>query len=329
MARSASSWARVVGILQVSLALAHGYNAAGVWNFEPNATYHPTLGNLMFQSDLHAVDTAFRASGVQGLYQITWTEPRPEMKTLGYCPSPIPRFHNTTACVTLRQDFDEYWRQTLEKLQPWRLNGTVVGIFLGDEQCYHGASMRNLTYVTERIREDWPEALIYLNEAQDLLMCNFNRMNETFFDAEAGHSCWPAELDWLGVDVYGYDLDTTFGAARATYENNIFGRMSSSGQSVVATTVGHGGHTAETAGWTLEQYDEYCVQNAERWFGYAEAEPRVAGILFCPRSLLSVRSRQCSRTVSVTRARSVLASRCRAAPAFLGSSKTRCSGCTW
>ena len=28
----------------------------------------------------------------------------------------------------------------------------------------------------------------------------------------------------------------------------------------------------------MEQYDEYCVQNAERWFGYAEAEPRVAGI---------------------------------------------------
>ena len=277
IARSPRSAWTLIGVLQFSLTLTYAYNAAGVWGVEPNATYHPLLSNLMFQTDLRAVDTAFRASGVQGLYQLSWTEPRPEMERLGYCPSPIPRFHNTTACVTLRKDFDEYWQETLEKLQPWRRNGTVVGIFLGDEQCYHGASMRNLTYVTKRIRNDWPEALIYLNEAQDLLMCNFNRMNESFFDSDTEHNCWPAELDWLGFDVYGYDLNTTFDAARATYENNIFARMATTGQSVVATTVGHGGHTAETMDWTLEQFDNYCVQNAERWFSYAEAEPRVAG----------------------------------------------------
>jgi hypothetical protein len=30
--------------------------------------------------------------------------------------------------------------------------------------------------------------VIYINEAQDLLMCNFNRLNETFFGAG---DCWP------------------------------------------------------------------------------------------------------------------------------------------
>ena len=83
-------------------------------------------------------------------------------------------------------------------LAPWRANGTVVGIFLGDEQCYHGVSLQNLTYITKLIRADWPEAVLYINEAQDLLMCNFNRLNETFFGEG---ECWPEELDWLGFDI--------------------------------------------------------------------------------------------------------------------------------
>lgn len=90
------------------------------------------------------------------------------------------------------------WKSTLATLDPWRANGTVAGIFLGDEQCYHGASLQNLTYITQLIRKDWPEAVLYINEAQDLLMCNFNRLNETFF---GDGDCWPEELDWLGFDI--------------------------------------------------------------------------------------------------------------------------------
>ena len=105
---------------------------------------------------------------------------------------------STTACLTIRKDIDDVWKSTLETLAPWRANGTVAGIFLGDEQCYHGVSLQNLTYVTQLIRKDWPEAVLYINEAQDLLMCNFNRLNETFF---GDGDCWPEELDWLGFDI--------------------------------------------------------------------------------------------------------------------------------
>jgi len=108
--------------------------------------------------------------------------------------SPIPRFHNTTDCVTMRHDIDEYWRNVSTEIEPWRKNGSIVGIFLGDERLYHGVSLENLTYVTKLIRRDWPSAIIYINEAQDLFMCNFNRLNETFFD---DGDCWPEELDWL------------------------------------------------------------------------------------------------------------------------------------
>jgi hypothetical protein len=39
-------------------------------------------------------------------------------------------------------------------------------------------------------------------------MCNFNRLNETFFGPG---DCWPEELDWLGFDVYGFDPAASFG----------------------------------------------------------------------------------------------------------------------
>merc|ERR1711988_803429 len=122
-------------------------------------------------------------------------------KTLGYCPSPIPRFHNSTACVTIRHDIDEVWASTFATLRPWINNHTVVGVFLGDERCYHGASLQNLTYIAQLIRRDWPTALVYVNEAQDLFMCNHNRLNETFF---GDSDCWPEDLDWLGFDIYGF-----------------------------------------------------------------------------------------------------------------------------
>ena len=39
-------------------------------------------------------------------------------------------------------------------------------------------------------------------------MCNFNRLNETFFGPG---DCWPEELDWLGFDIYGFDPAVSFG----------------------------------------------------------------------------------------------------------------------
>lgn len=66
----------------------------------------------------------------------------------------------------MRHDIDEYWANTSALLTPWRQNGTLAGIFLGDERLYHGASLADLSYVTRLIRSDWPDAIIYINEAQ-------------------------------------------------------------------------------------------------------------------------------------------------------------------
>ena len=41
---------------------------------------------------------------------------------------------------------------------------------------WDGASIKNLTTITDMIKTDWPEAIIYVNEAQDVIHCNFNRL---------------------------------------------------------------------------------------------------------------------------------------------------------
>ena len=61
-------------------------------------------------------------------------------------------------------------------------NGTFIGVFLGDENLWDGTSMQNLSTVSELIKRDWPEAVVYINEAQDVVHCNFNRLGDPIFE---------------------------------------------------------------------------------------------------------------------------------------------------
>ena len=85
-------------------ASAAAFNAASVWGIAPNSSYFPKMANIIFQKGLLDIDLAHRTTGATGLYQIRWTEPTLEKKAKGWCESPIPRFHNTTDCVTMRAD---------------------------------------------------------------------------------------------------------------------------------------------------------------------------------------------------------------------------------
>ena len=141
-------------------------------------------------------------------------------------------------------------------LAPWRANGTVAGIFLGDEQCYHGVSLQNLTYMTKLIRRDWPEAVLYINEAQDLLMCNFNRLNETFFP---DGTCWPEELDWLGFDICTLPPTKFVAAVSATTAMlcayNVMCCIASCDSAVVVRRGGVSAHSSVARRWLRSGHD--------------------------------------------------------------------------
>ena len=72
----------------------------------------------------------------------------------GSCVSPLARF-GATACVTLSPTFAADWATLHTQLAPHIASGAVVGIMLGDERMYHGASMANLSAVTAEIRRTW------------------------------------------------------------------------------------------------------------------------------------------------------------------------------
>ena len=86
-------------------------------------------------------------------------------------------------------------------LSPHIASGAVIGVMLGDERMWDGVSIQNLTDLTAQMKHDWPESLLFINEAQDAILCGFNRLNETLFPPE-GPQCWPPALDWVGFDLY-------------------------------------------------------------------------------------------------------------------------------
>ena len=48
------------------------------------------------------------------------------------------------------------------------------------------------------IKKDWPNSIIYQNEAPSIGDCNFNKLNETVFEGD--HSMIPKSIDWWGYD---------------------------------------------------------------------------------------------------------------------------------
>ena len=79
------------------------------------------------------------------MYPFGWTIPDPKYadpKT-GFCQSPIPRFGNSTRCKTLDPDYKKKWAATFATIEPFINNGTIIGVFLSDEQMWAGATLAN------------------------------------------------------------------------------------------------------------------------------------------------------------------------------------------
>lgn len=160
--------------------------------------------NLMFdQNNLTIIEEAFAGGGVKSLYKWEGYATRRATAIPGTndCASPIHRFGNTTGCVTLSPTWHRQWAAVHATLKPHIASGAVVGLMLGDERMWDGVSMANLTVLTDTIKADWPEAILFINEAQDVILCGFNRLNESLFTVD-GPQCWPKNLDWVGFDLY-------------------------------------------------------------------------------------------------------------------------------
>lgn len=64
------------------------------------------------------------------------------------------------SCVTLRQDYKAAWGDLWATLKPYADRNELIGVFLGDERIWNGASLANVSTIAATIRSDWPDAII-------------------------------------------------------------------------------------------------------------------------------------------------------------------------
>jgi hypothetical protein len=196
------------------------------------------------------------AAAVPSLYSFSWTVPDVNSSRSLNKTAPRPTCHTTitrfdratggqgTPCLTMRADYKEAWAAAWAEIQPLVANGTYIGVFLGDENMWAGTSLANLTAVTDLIKADWPTGIVFINEAQDVANCGFNRLGAPIF---ADGECFPDTLDWFGYDYYctipgcagdPYGADSGWEVARDGMKHMVYPHLARPGQRVVPTALG-------------------------------------------------------------------------------------------
>ena len=153
-------------------------------------------------------------------------------------------------------------------LRPLLANGTISGVFIGDEvSCGNGAShvpFAMLLNITAELRAALPRpATLYMNDCVDT---------------------WPyipAELDLVGMDRYTLSsngMDEVAGA-KSYYTSEIFPKLAPHQHAmVVPGLVGCSENSSYGRSVPKEQQEQALLQKLEGYYTWAKTEPRIAGI---------------------------------------------------
>lgn len=159
---------------------------------------------------------------------------------------------------------DEFCNQ----LTPLIANGTVVGVFLGDEIVCSGVPLENLTSVADRLRKNLgPNVALYTNECAIL----------------SGWPMVPKSLDYISVDFY--DEHNTNGSAeveknRAYYHETIYPRLHphQGVMFVPGIFASDPAHCKEgNVSCPLDQQAEQIVAKLDGFFAWAKSDTNVVG----------------------------------------------------
>jgi hypothetical protein len=145
--------------------------------------------NLCIDDDKSTLVEA-RRLGMKGMMKVTWAFFRN---------APPPR-----SGLMLREDYRNGWAQQWEArhqgLQPLVANGTVIGVFLGDELLGAGVNVTELTIAAETVKGTWPSAIVYWNEMWGPVV-----QNATWKHRASALSKVPDAIDWISLDFYRRD----------------------------------------------------------------------------------------------------------------------------
>ena len=251
-----------------------------MWGLHPGTpgTEDPSLPGKSFAdltfdiSNITTIIENYKTYKVHALYPLSWTTTQKEP-----CHAPVQ--HQCThppscnfSCVTIDPNYKKSFQQQFELMKPAIDTGALKGIFLGDEHVYFGMTMSNVKLIADLIRSSWPKAIIYMNEAPDVAMCNYNKQNITIFKE---NECLPQNIDWFGWDFYSHD-STSWTAFQEAAENMIYPRMSRSDQRLVPTSLGYSDGNLDPQ--EAASLDAFCAENARHFLNWGLQDKRLIGL---------------------------------------------------
>lgn len=181
----------------------------------------------------------------------------------------------------------QVWDKQFLMLKPYIASGAVVGVFVGDETVWRGLSFDDVARFVAMVRTSWPSALIYQNEAPDVIMCGFNKLNATVLQPT---SCLP-DVDLFSFDFYGggsrSPYNSTWAAPRLAYEHMVVTRFTRASQHAIHVTTGY---AQKSPTLNVTQFDHFCARNALEMLKWGLEDATVSGlyVLFFASSVSSL-----------------------------------------
>ena len=211
------------------------------------------------------------ASGIRALVPIQWTVAQKKQ-----CYAPVPHQRTSPSgyfgCVTIDPDYRAKWAKQWQEIAPLARSGAAIGVFLGDEHLYFGMQLSMVKQIADVVRLDWPDAIIYMNEAPDIAMCNYRKDNTSIFGKG---ECLPVNVDWFGFDFYD-PTSLSWEAPMEAYRTYVYPRLPRVDQRVVPTSLGFDGRALVTAE-EVARLDAFCAHNALQFFRFGLNDRRVVG----------------------------------------------------
>eukprot|EP00823_Brevimastigomonas_motovehiculus_P006878 TRINITY_DN589_c0_g1_i1.p1 TRINITY_DN589_c0_g1~~TRINITY_DN589_c0_g1_i1.p1 ORF type:complete len:305 (+),score=51.74 TRINITY_DN589_c0_g1_i1:102-1016(+) len=176
--------------------------------------------------------------------------------------------------VILRSDFVARWNSAKPIVQQYLANGTIFGIFFGDELIWSGLPYADFRQAIHLVRSSFPSNFVlYYNEAWPVFSVNKN-----IFWEDAHYTTVPTELDWVSTDFYPDVVGSSFYPnVTNLYEKFIYPRMSAN-QKVLYVPPGYA--TVNDPARFCGQAD--CSAVMMKWandaFEYADKDTRWIGL---------------------------------------------------
>lgn len=245
-------------------------------------------------SDNRSVFSEAKESGLAGMVQATWAffenakPPRVGLQLRADWQAGWREMWNGTECST--SGYPPCIAQLREELK-------IFGIFLGDELLNSGVYVTELTTAADAVKYDWPDAIVYWNEAWGPVVENVT-WAKTHSNLTALRSV-PNAIDWISLDYYRDD-STAWTVPEAAYPASVYPKMKPHQRALLvpqafgrkndvceatcyanASIKGCCPHNHGSSGQhnhSRDWWDQHSTDTAHAYFQWAQRDAKIIGI---------------------------------------------------